>query len=151
MGSTSNSNIYKESQFGEIEMYSKRLKLERLNVYERLSKCSDNERETIYEMFSISLSNQKKKQTFARKLWDSYAVADESALFILGMNDESRQLGFNSIPSRKGLKRFGMTSLPTPSPIFISSISSDSQSAWVQGLLEKRIKYDLTQTIHACI
>ena len=82
---------------------------------------------------------------------ESYELADKSAKFILSLNDKSAQLGFNSVPSKKGLKRFGIAALPTHQSIFDGAASEISQSLWAQELLEKRIKYDLTQTIHAFI
>lgn len=82
---------------------------------------------------------------------DSYTFADQSASLILGIDRKYKQLSFNSPPSRKGRKRFGISSLPTHPSILDSSKSPVSESMWVQSLLEKRIKYDLTQAINAFI
>jgi len=148
---TSSSNEHKLVNTTELGMQYQRLKLERLNIYERLSGCSANERLEIYEMFGVSISENKKKQRLARKLWESFDLADKSAMFILGMNEQSKQLGFNAVPSRKGMKRFGISSLPMHKSIFNASKLSNTHAMWVQSLIEKRIKYNLTQTIHAFI
>ena len=67
------------------------------------------------------------------------------------MGDETGDLRFSLTPSRKGMKRFGISSLPKKGSILNFSAIEKSETAWVHGLLEKRIKYDLNQTIHAFI
>jgi len=78
--------------------------------------------------------------------------ASESAMIFLQLRNELIQPGHKSISVKKSRKRFGVSFDQVPnlakSP---DHGESESASAFVQSLLEKRIKRSLTQTIHAFI
>lgn len=55
-------------QTEDLQLLSKNLQLERLNIYERISNCSVSEREKIYDMFEVAHSEKRKKQKVAEMI-----------------------------------------------------------------------------------